>query len=396
MAPLGIDHQNNPALNSSKQRKIRVLALLRQRGPMTRAELARSSGIAKSSISILVDELLDEGHVHQVRANASNRSKSVKGRPGDLIEIDPSAGAAIGIEISFGKIIGVIGDVSHEVLASHVIEIETALTAKQVLKACRSIVSELLTATRVTPSRILGIGLGINTSIYKTDDESMTFADEIWNEFDIGQKLSEATGFQVHLENSANLGGYAETIWGIGKSHENYLYFKIDQNIDGALVIHQQVVLGSHGGMADFGHLILDPNGPICGCGQNGCLDAYSGFQAMIKQASVALGYEVSPKTFLELVASDNIICKQILTNGAQRLGQGMAYLSRVLNPDSIVIGSSCLDIPPEYMRALTEHFHTYNSKQNAHVRIFNGQLGELAVALGAAAQILNNPLVEV
>ena len=396
MTELGIEKFPNSLTNTNKQRKIRILSLLRQRGPMTRAEIARSSGIAKSSISILIDELLQEGHVHQVRASSNNRSKSVKGRPGDLIEIDPSAGAAIGIEISFGKIIGVIGDVSHEVLASRSLDIDSSTNSKQLLKLCQSLVSELLGATRITPSRILGVGLGVTSAIYKEGDKTLFYSEGRWNEFDIVKALSEATGFQVHIENGANLAGYAETIWGAGKIFDNYLYFKFDQNIDGALIVNQQVVIGSRGGVADFGHLILDTNGPMCNCGQRGCLTAFAGYQPLINQASLALGYEVTPRAFLELIEGGNFICKQILDDCAQRLGQGIGYLSRVLNPDAVIVGSSCISFPPDFMRILTENFYTFSSKQNSHMRIFNGQLGELATALGAAAQILNHPLIEV
>lgn len=395
MAMLGSQPQTHLFADSSKQRKIRILSLLRQRGPMTRAEIARASGIAKSSISVLIDGLLSEGHVHQVRANSGNRSKSVKGRPGDLIEIDPSAGAGIGIEISFGKIIGVIGDVSHEVLASQVIEFEIGATPEQQLKICESLVSELLASTRVTPSRILGIGIGITSAVYKKSGEKFDFAQTPWNEFDIVKKLSEATGFQVHFENSANLAGYAETIWGAGKALDYYLYFKYDRIIDGALIVNQSVVSGTNGGVADFGHLVIDNNGPMCNCGIRGCLTAYAGFESVIKQASLALGYEVTPKAFLDLIKSDNFICKQIQDDCAQRLGQGIGILSRVLNPEAIVVGSSCMTIPPEFIRITTQNFSTYSTNQNEQLRIFNGQLGELATALGAVALVLNYPRID-
>ena len=396
MAKLGLEKFLGESSSPMKKRKIQILTLLRQRGPMTRAEISRSSGIAKSSISLIIDELLKEGHVHQVRASSSNRSKTTKGRPGDLIEIDPSAGAAIGIEISFGRMVGVIGDASHEVLASRTIEIELKPSHNQILRDCQTLVTELMTATRITPSRILGLGLGIGSSIYHDLNEETIYSQELWNDFDIAESLQEATGFKVNLENSANLAGYAETIWGSGKLFDNYVYIKFDQQINGALIVNQEVIVGTHGAFANFGHLLLDPNGPICECGYRGCLDSFSGFQSLLKQASLALGYEVSPKTFLSLVDSNNFICKQILQDGAQKLGQGMAYLSRTLNPDAIVFGYSCLEMPEDFFRIIVETFESYSSKQNSHIRIINGQLGELATALGALAQILNHPLIEV
>lgn len=396
MKRLGVKQFPDEPSNPVNQRKIKILTLLRQRGPMTRAEISRSSGIAKSSISLIVDELIAEGHVHQVRTSSSNRSKNIKGRPGDLIEIDPSAGAAIGIEISFGRIIGAIGDASHEVLASRTIEIELRPSPSQILRACQSLVSELMSATRVTPSRILGVGIGISSSIYTDHNQKTIYSQEIWNNFDIANDLEEATGFKVQVENSANLAGYAETIWGSGKILNNYIYFKFDQQIDGALIVNQEVVVGTYGAYADFGHLILDPNGPICECGQRGCLDSYSGFQSLIKQASLALGYEVTPKTFMSLVASDNFICRQIIQDGAQRLGQGIAYLSRVINPEAVIFGNSFIEMPADFIKVMIESFESFSSKQNSHIRIYSGQLAELASALGAVAQILNYPLVAV
>jgi predicted NBD/HSP70 family sugar kinase len=363
---------------------------------MTRAEIARASGIAKSSISILVDKLLLDGHVHEIRASSDNRSKSVKGRPGDLIVIDPSAGAAVGIDISFGKIVGVIGDVSHEVLASTTINFDPSLNANGLLKLCQSIVSELLSTTRVTPSRILGIGLGVASSINKFGKDGFNFPQELEDKTRIEDSLTELTGFKVHLENSANLAGYAETIWGAGKSFGYYLYFKLDQDIDGALIVNHSVVSGTNGGVADFGHLILDANGPMCTCGLRGCLTAYAGFESAIKQASIALGHEVGLKVFLDFVEQGDFLCKQILEDCAHRLGQAMSYLSRVLNPEAIVLGSSCVTIPPEFMRVLTQSFSTFSLNKNQHIRIFNGELGELASALGAVATILNHPLVEI
>ncbi len=382
--------------NASRERRVKILSLLRQRGPMTRAEIARASGIAKSSVSILVDKLLLEGHIHEVRSSSDNRSKSVRGRPGDLIVIDPSAGAAIGIEISFGKIIGVIGDVSHEVLASTTIEFDSSSNTNQMMKMCQSIVSELLSTTRVTPSRILGIGLGIASSINKFGEDRYNFSQEIANTTTIATKLSDLTGFEIHVENSANLAGYAEMIWGAGKAFEYFLYFKLDQDIDGALIVNRSVVSGANGGVADFGHIVLDVNGPMCSCGLRGCLTAYAGLESTIKQASVALGHEVSLKNFLDFVEKSDFLCKQLMEDCAHRLGQGMSYLSRVLNPEAIILGSSCVTLSPEFTRVLSQSFSKYSLNKNQYIRILDGQLGELAGALGAAATVLNHPLVSI
>ena len=370
------------------QRKKRILALLRQRGPMTRADLSRATGIAKSSISLLVDQLAVAHSVQIIRATASNRSKSVRGRPGELVEIDPSSGAAIGIEFAFGKIRAVIGDLSHEILAEIELEVPTNYSNDIALQTAESMVSHLLSVTRITPSRILGIGVGIPTALYG-DIEIGEGLNPTLLTPDLGDQLSELTGFSTSIENSANLAAYAELLWGAGLGETDFLYFKTDNLVGGAIVMNHEVITGSMGGVGEFGHLTLDPNGNVCRCGQRGCLDTYSSMQAMISSASIALGVEIDTTQLKALIEKNDPVAMRILDDAAEKLGEAAATLSRVINQDCVIFSGESLELHPKFLSKISEKFRGRTMSINAHVRIIEGNLGNQAAALGGVALIL-------
>jgi predicted NBD/HSP70 family sugar kinase len=372
------------------QRKLRILALLRQRGPMTRAEISRATGIAKSSISVMVEQLAIDHSVQILRATSGNRSGSVKGRPGELVEIDPSSGAAIGIELSKNKMRGVIGDLSHEILSEFEVPLVSNYSFELALKTAQDMVSHLLSITRITPSRIIGIGVGVAAVVYLPAElESQESLTETILDERFVKELSEITGFTTTLENSANLAAYAELLWGNGFGLRDFLYFKADHFIGGAVVISQEVITGSLGGAGEFGHLILDPQGPVCRCGQRGCLDTYSSIQAMTSSASLTFGHEVDLTLFKQLIENGDSVVTRILHDSAEKLGQAASVLARVLNPEQIIFSGDLIDLHPDVMLLITKKFKSHMLPINTHVKLSRGSLGDQASSLGGVALIL-------
>jgi len=372
------------------QRKLRILALLRQRGPMTRAEISRATGIAKSSISLMVEQLATDRSVQILRATSDNRSGSVKGRPGELVEIDPSSGAAIGIELGQNRMRGVIGDLSHEILSEIEVPLVSNYSFDLALKTAQEMVSHLLSVTRITPSRIIGIGVGIAAVIYLPAElEAQESENETVLDHRFVRELSEITGFTATLENSANLAAYAELLWGNGFGLRDFLYFKADDLIGGAVVISQEVITGSLGGTGEFGHLILDPQGPVCKCGQRGCLNTYASLHAMTSSASLTFGHEVDVPLFKQLVDNGDSVALRILYDAAEKLGQAAAVLSRVLNPEQIIFSGELIDLHPDVLLLIVKKFKSHMLPINSHVKLVRGGLGDQASALGGVALIL-------
>lgn len=373
---------------SGSERLARISSLLRQRGPMTRAELSRATGIAKSSISLLVDQLVTSGEVTVRTATPTNRSHTVRGRPGELVELNSSSGAAIGLEFGYSHIRGVVGDISHEILAQREVAISANYNVKATLEIARDVVTDLLHASRITPSRILGIGVALPVAIERS--RVATFpsrAQSRWKDIDVAAGLSELTGFNVSVENDANLEAYAELLWGaqIG----DFAFLRLHSTVGGSVVVNRRVVTGFHGTAGELGHLSLDPNGPVCQCGKRGCLDAYAGISAMLSNASVALGHDIPLHQFLGSAEEGDPVCARILNDATLRIGQAIAMVCTVLNPEAIVLGGSLPSLRPQLLGEVIDAFRQFAVSGSSDLRILPAEFDRYAAAIGAVAMVL-------
>jgi predicted NBD/HSP70 family sugar kinase len=178
-------------------------------------------------------------------------------------------------------------------------------------------------------------------------------------------------------------------LWGNGFGLRDFLYFKADDFIGGAVVISQEVITGSLGGTGEFGHLILDPQGPVCKCGQRGCLDTYASLHAMTSSASLTFGHEVDLPLFKLLVENGDSVALRILHDAAEKVGQAAAVLSRVLNPEQIIFSGELIDLHPDVLLLIVKKFKSHMLPINSHVKLVRGSLGDQATALGGVALIL-------
>lgn len=365
-------------------RRNQICVLLRQRGPMSRAELSRATGIAKSSMSLLVNQLVDLELVTVREATPANRSKKVRGRPGELVELNASSGAAIGVEFGYSHVRTVIGDVSHEILAEREVELSLNYDARQGVAAAAELVTELLHATRITPSRILGLGVAVQAAVNENRfARTPPRMNDGWRDCDIAVELAEASGFKVAVENDANLAAYAEMLWGIRL--ENFIYLKIQSGVGGALVFDNRIMTGQTGNAGEIGHLVLNEDGPICQCGQRGCLETYSSIPALLSVASMSRGHKVDLVDFAKALADEDVVCTRIVKDAADRIGQAIALITQVIDPGAVVLQGTVLDLHPQMFTWIADRVNPSRGQR----LIMQGELGSRASALGAVAMVL-------
>lgn len=339
-------------------------------------------------MSLLVDQLVASGEVSIRSATPANRSRSVRGRPGELVELNASSGAAIGLEFGSGYLRGVVGDLSHDMLARREVALAPKLEVREIFTIAQDLVTELLHASRITPSRVLGIGVAMPLAF--DDMRTAVFPSRShlrWKDIDVAAEMSELTGFPAFIENDANLAAYAELLWGaqIG----SFIYVRLQEGVGGAIVVHHRVVTGRHGAAGEIGHLQLDPNGPVCQCGSRGCLDAYAGISSMLAAASAAFGYELGLEQFLSLVDEGDPVCSRILGEATRHLAQAAGLLCRVLNPDAVILGGRLFAARPALLSEVASEFQHFAAGPNADVQMLPADFGHYAAAMGAVALAL-------
>ena len=210
-----------------------------------------------------------------------------------------------------------------------------------------------------------------------------------WADRPLRQELGDRLGLPVVLENDANAAGYAEAIRGAGQGAHPVVMLTLGTGVGGAVVVDSRPLVGARGVAGELGHVIVEPGGVQCGCGQQGCLETVSSGTAMSAHVSTLTGTAVTDATQLEQVlASDRSVREAVLARVARGLIQGMVQIQAVVDPEVLVLGGG---VAEKLGDVLMEAVHVAQSellvgrRSRAFPEIRLAQLGNEAGVLGAA-----------
>jgi predicted NBD/HSP70 family sugar kinase len=370
----------------------RVVLALRQRGVLSRAEVARATGLAKSTVSETVAELIDSGLI--VKTSTVRRSRR-NGRPGTGITLNPQAGMYVGLDFGFRHVRGVLADVSHRILATREMLIGLDYSTDMGLTAAKELVDELLREGGVTPERVLGIGIAIPGPVDPETGKVMgTSMIPTWAGVDIAAEFGALFGNAVFVDNESNCAALSEHLWGAGVGYSNLAYVKLHSGVGGAIVMNGALVHGLAGAAGEFGHITIDDTGPLCRCGGRGCLEAYVGIPALLADLRPTHG-EITFTQFLELVRAEDLPSLRVLADAAEAAGRMVAVVSSVCAPSRVIVGGALADAGDALLEPLRASF----ARQSILTRrgqgpeqmteIVAGSLGRHASSLGAVALVL-------
>jgi glucokinase len=226
-----------------------------------------------------------------------------------------------------------------------------------------------------------------------------------WNNFPLRQKLGDAFDIPILLGNDANLAALGEWRYGSARGHHNVLYLTISTGIGGGVIINDNLLLGSNGLAAELGHLTIDPNGPPCGCGHPGHLEAFASGTALASYVSEQMEKGVrsslsqidNPSAYdISLAAqSGDKLAKDALARAGDYLGIGLANLLHTFNPSIVVLGggvsrSGSLIIDPLRLSLARS---VISEEYLRDLNIVPAQLGDNAGLIGALALAHTSPI---
>jgi predicted NBD/HSP70 family sugar kinase len=383
------------------QNTVRLLNLIWREREISRAELARRTGLAPSTVSVIVGSLLKDGLVR-----TSHVAKSRGGRPPIVLRFDDQRFHIVGVEMGASHLSAVITDLRGATIAArsahHPVEDDPEGTAELLAEMIRS----LLDDADLEVEGLAGIGVGAPSPIDPNEPDQMS--PRIlpkWRDMRLGALLQRRFARPVWIDNDANLGALAEHWWGAGAGVDHLAYIKVATGVGAGLIIGGDIYGGSYGIAGEVGHTAIDPNGPRCRCGLSGCLEAMIGARSLVARMRELSGDgrgrgETDPARstlrIVEAARAGDEVSARVIEEAGTYLGIAIANLLNLLNPARIVLGGSLTAAGDLLLQPLHRTIADRTLRISATLaEVRMSRLGTQAVALGAATRVLQAVLAD-
>ncbi len=391
---------HNPQQNVKNINRHTVLDLIRfTPGGISRAGIAKRIGLSRAAVSTIVNDLIETGIIR----DAKQRAKT-SGRPRTLLEIDPDAGYVAGIDMGASHLRVVITNFGANAIAEKEISIDIARGPDLCIDEANSLLENLLAEKGLNTASLSAIGIGVPGPI--DSGAGMVIAPPImpgWDRFPIRDTLEKLWKRPVSVNNDAELGALGEWAYGAGRGTRDLAYIKVGTGIGAGLLIGGRIYRGSTGSAGEIGHLTMDNNGPLCTCGNRGCLEAFSGGHAIAKRAQEAMklgqrtqisqipSNDITAKDVVSAARRGDLVAQQIMEEAGEHLGVAIAGLVNIFNPDIIVVGGGVAQIGDLFLEPIRKAVAQRSLPAAAdNVRITAALLRRRSSSLGAVVQALS------
>jgi len=375
---------------ASDRNRNRIILTLGQRGPISRAELARLSGVTRTTIGTYVERLLDDGLLEEVEDAAPS---GARGRPSRPVWFRRDAARCGAVVFDEDRIeVGVV-NARGEILAraSAATPSGTDADTDDVAGCTEDLLREVLGPA----GDLLGVGVGVTgvvSSEAGTVDRLARFPNVDGNA--LLRRITDAAGAQVVIENDAHCGALAELWWGHGRLHRSFWTVQIGEGIGGCGVLDGELTRGTRGHAGEIGHTTVDVGGQRCPCGVVGCWETIASLRWLRREArtrSLPGARTTTAGRVVALAAAGDRTAEALLDDYATNVAVGLTNLVHLVAPGLIVLQGDVTDAGDELVdrvragigrRSLTGHDHG--------VELRTSELGADARLLGAGALVMS------
>ncbi len=308
-------------------------------------------------------------------------------------------GLAIGLDVGGTKTAAMRVDAEGRILARRTVPTpadDSEKTLAAMIEAARSVLDAGVTAVGVGAAGMVDFATGV-----------LRYAPNLaWREMPIASRVSEALGLPCRVDNDANVAAWGEFLFGAGREYRDMLLVTVGTGIGGGIVAGGKMFRGGHGFAAEIGHIIVEPGGPICGCGNRGCWEQVASGRAIERLGRGAVTEH--PRSLLSRMANGDPaklegpmvtqaaeqgddVARGILAGVGERLGQGIAGLVNVLDSEVVVVGGGAIAAHELLIGPAREAFDAAIGapQHRPEVSLAGAQLGNDAGAMGAATMAL-------
>ncbi|MCA3748414.1 MAG: ROK family protein [Rubrobacter sp.] len=328
--------------------------------PSSRGQITEALDVSRSKVSGEVSRLMELGLLAE-----EGLAESDGGRRSTLLSIPRSAGLIAAIDLGATSIDVALTTLGGEIVARKGEPADIKDGPKPILRRVKEMLGELVEEQGTHPDEVLGIGVGVPGPVEQA--AGVLRSPPImpgWDRFPIRSAFAGEYAAPVFVDNDVNVMALGEHWGGVGRGVDNLLFIKVGTGIGGGIIADGRLYRGTQGCAGDIGHICVDPNGPVCTCGNLGCLEAMAGAPAIVLEAERRAREGRSPvlaeilEEKGELTAVDvgraaglgDYEALQVVRRSGRLIGQVLATLVSVLNPSLIVIGGGVSQIGHSFL----------------------------------------------
>jgi glucokinase-like ROK family protein len=379
-----------------------VLRRIHNEAPVSRAQLAADTGLNKSTVSSLVEKLLELGLIHETGQNSAGA-----GRPATLLEINPQAGGIVAVELGVDFVAVALTDFLGKILwrANAGADPDYEKTINQTF----SMTDEAIAVSRKLSLPLLGLGIAIPGTV-DLKEGVLVFAPNLhWHDVPLRKLYEEKTHLRVFVENDANAAAIAEHLFGVARQTSDFVFVFAGVGIGGGFFLNGSLYRGKSGYAGEIGHspIMAEPIQAPCHCGNRGCWETYSNQRSILQRIENRLESKRS-SIIPDLMAEENAplsipLIKQAADAGdaeaiqsfqeaGAAMGQGLATIINFLNPEKIILGGPLSVAAPYLLPSVKESVSRHCLPEiSPKVSVDLSQFGPDASLIGAAAIVVDD-----
>lgn len=365
-----------------KNNKALVLSLIIEKEMISRADIASVTGLNKTTVSSLVNELLEEELIYE-----SGPGISSGGRRPVILHFNRNAGYAIGIDIGVNYVLAVLTDLKGKIIVEKSL-IVNRTSYSAIISTVQTMIQSLMDDMPKSKYGIVGIGVGVPGIVNK--EGSVLLAPNLgWTNIQLKEDLERLFHVPIIIENEANAGAVGEQQFGAGQDHQNILYVSAGIGIGVGIILNKELYQGKNGFSGEMGHMIIELNGKRCNCGSRGCWEAYASENSLLEMAGESID---SLESLIELAKDGEKSAIDLFEKIGHYLGFGINNIINTFNPDQVIIGNRLALIrewiEEPILKTIESHTLAYHQKE---MQLEFSKLGKYSTALGVSAFVVDH-----
>ncbi|PLR96926.1 ROK family transcriptional regulator [Bacillus sp. T33-2] len=376
-----------------------ILNLIREKEPISRAEIAKLTKLTPPTVSNLVKELLETGIIIETELGESSG-----GRKPTLLKLNSGRFLIIGLDIGSHHLKVIVANLNGDILRKQVFQMPSPITNDGLLELMKKAIGSIQDKSETGMDQVLGIGVAMHGIVDAEEGLSIFGPNLKLKNIPIKEVLEQEFNIPVMVENDARAMSLGELWFGHGAGVDSLVCINVGRGIGAGIIIDGKIYRGQHDISGEIGHMTIDIDGPKCTCGNYGCLQTFASGPAIAEQVKKELR-RGTPSKVTELAGDiDGVtgefiykaallgdsLCQSVLNQAGRYLGVGITNLIHTINPERIIIGGGVSNASEFVVKNVVEAIEQRTLTQSARqTQIMASKFGEDATVIGAVALIL-------